>query len=82
MVPAWARFDAIPQASHRTMRARSRAAVPTRLRVPPPTWELKQNEFSSRLIPMRLRKKVDDGFSTKLVRTQRGCGYCVAPPGE
>lgn len=34
------------------------------------------------VLMMRLRKKVDDGFSAKLVRTQRGCGYCVAPPGE
>jgi DNA-binding response OmpR family regulator len=27
---------------------------------------------------MRLRKKVDDGFARKLIRTQRGAGYLVA----
>lgn len=34
------------------------------------------------VLMMRLRKKVDDGFSAKLVRTQRGAGYFVAPPGD
>lgn len=31
------------------------------------------------VLMMRLRKKVDDGFARKLVRTIRGAGYVVAP---
>ncbi len=40
-----------------------------------------QHNFVAVLI-MRLRKKVDDDFPTKLLHTQRGAGYFVAPPGD
>lgn len=38
-----------------------------------------QDNFIAVLV-MRLRKKVDDGHSTKLIRTLRGMGYAAGPP--
>lgn len=34
------------------------------------------------VLMMRLRRKVDDGFTTKLIQTRRGSGYFIAPPGD
>ncbi|MGB8169863.1 MAG: response regulator transcription factor [Chthoniobacteraceae bacterium] len=43
--------------------------------------EAPRENFVAVLI-MRLRKKVDDGFSQKLVQTERGAGYIIVATGD
>src|ERR671939_116975 len=46
-------------------------------------WDENFDLFSNliEVYVQRLRRKIDDGFSTKLLHTRRGAGYVLAPGG-
>src|SRR5918912_1865879 len=63
--------------------ARRTGEVVSRSDIAEHVWDEKFDLFSNliEVYVQRLRRKVDDGFVTKLLHTRRGAGYVLAPGG-